>query len=120
METGEGDALLAFLTSRLDTLGREDRPQSTMVATWLTELLLDRVNRAMLNSRDPEGAAECEQVCGCVLKCVLEGGHMELQWPGVAWACGAWVGPGQPEAACVSRTICGWCRTYAPPCHAIC
>lgn len=74
METGEGDALLAFLTTRLDTLGREDRPQSTMVATWLTELLLDRVNRAMLNSRDPEGAAECEQVCGCVLKCVLEGG----------------------------------------------
>ena len=35
-----------------------------MVATWLTELLLDRVNRALLNQRDPEGAVQYAQVGG--------------------------------------------------------
>jgi hypothetical protein len=62
METGESEAVLAFLTTRLDTLGREDRAQATMVATWLTELLLDQVNRALLDQRDPEGEARYAQV----------------------------------------------------------
>lgn len=55
METGEPEAVAAFLQTRLDTLGREDKAQATMVATWLTELLLDTLNRALLQ---PEPGAE--------------------------------------------------------------
>ncbi|PSC73297.1 vacuolar sorting-associated 18-like protein [Micractinium conductrix] len=55
METGDPDAVAAFLQSRLDTLGRDDKAQATMVATWLTELLLDQLNRALLQ---PDAAGE--------------------------------------------------------------
>lgn len=48
METGEPEAIAALLQTRLDTLGREDKAQATMAATWLTELLLDTLNRALL------------------------------------------------------------------------
>ncbi|KAL4423908.1 hypothetical protein ABPG75_001209 [Micractinium tetrahymenae] len=56
METGEPEAVAAFLQTRLDTLGRDDKAQATMVATWLTELLLDTLNRALLQP-DPGPAA---------------------------------------------------------------
>eukprot|EP00899_Mesostigma_viride_P019823 jgi/Mesvir1/27842/Mv07518-RA.1 len=38
------DALLSFLLHKLDHLGRGDRTQVTMVATWATELYLDKLN----------------------------------------------------------------------------
>ena len=58
METGHPEALRSFLFARLGTLGVDDRAQSTMVATWLLELLLDAANRAALGRREgPEGAA---------------------------------------------------------------
>lgn len=51
-EQGGADALSAFLQSRLDTLGSNDAAQATMVATWLTELHLDILNRALLEQRN--------------------------------------------------------------------
>lgn len=54
---------------RLETLGREDQVQATMVATWLLELLLDKQNRAALGAaeggdagEDADGAGEQEKV----------------------------------------------------------
>lgn len=44
-------ALQTFLAARLGTLGPSDKAQSTMVATWLLELLLDEANRAALGRR---------------------------------------------------------------------
>lgn len=35
----------ATRTARPQVLGRNDKAQSTLVATWLTELLLDSINR---------------------------------------------------------------------------
>lgn len=69
METGEPEAVAAFLQTRLDTLGRDDKAQATMVATWLTELLLDTLNRALLQPEPgPEtsnsGAGESERPPG--------------------------------------------------------
>lgn len=77
METENDDAVLAFLTARLDTLGKEDKAQSTMVATWLVELMLDRINRALLNRRDLEGEAHYLQVLllGCYWHRMYEGGY---------------------------------------------
>ncbi|KAI3432414.1 hypothetical protein D9Q98_003968 [Chlorella vulgaris] len=57
METGEPAALAAFLQAKLDTLGGEDKAQATMVATWLTELLLDTLNRALLQQGPASSAA---------------------------------------------------------------
>lgn len=45
---GGSEALALFLQSRLDTLGKEDAAQATLVATWLTELYLDMLNHALL------------------------------------------------------------------------
>ncbi|MEW5309299.1 MAG: hypothetical protein WDW38_001194 [Sanguina aurantia] len=45
-----GDALQLFLLTKLGVLGKSDRAQSTMLASWLTELLLDQLNRALLES----------------------------------------------------------------------
>jgi vacuolar protein sorting-associated protein 18 len=47
-EGGGSEALALFLQSRLDTLGKEDAAQATLVATWLTELYLDTLNHALL------------------------------------------------------------------------
>lgn len=53
---------------RLETLGRDDQVQATMVATWLLELLLDKQNRAALGASEDTGegagaggASELEQ-----------------------------------------------------------
>jgi hypothetical protein len=48
-------------------LGRNDKAQSTLVASWLTELLLDGINRAALEaggaaSGDAKYAAAVEQL----------------------------------------------------------
>ncbi|KAK9832068.1 hypothetical protein WJX81_003754 [Elliptochloris bilobata] len=48
VDAGATGALQAFLLARLDALGPDDRAQATMVATWLVELLLDQINRALL------------------------------------------------------------------------
>lgn len=48
MGLGDGDAMRAFLEARLSTLGKKDRVQSTMVSTWLLELLLDNANQNAL------------------------------------------------------------------------
>eukprot|EP00887_Chlorella_sp_A99_P003324 scaffold26.g3324.t1 len=59
-----------LLQERLDTLGREDHTQATMVATWLTELLLDRINRALLQRGD-EGGEQRYQVLAQQLRDLL-------------------------------------------------
>ncbi len=41
----------------MQVLGRADKAQATMVATWLTELLLDRINQALLETRSGAGGA---------------------------------------------------------------
>lgn len=43
--------LQKFLWTKLATLGRTDRAQATLVAAWLTELLLDSINREVLQVR---------------------------------------------------------------------
>ncbi|WPT18155.1 Vacuolar sorting protein 18 [Picochlorum sp. SENEW3] len=48
MGLGDGAAMRAFLEARLSTLGKNDRVQSTMVSTWLLELLLDNANKNAL------------------------------------------------------------------------
>lgn len=45
VNAGEQDALRTFLLHKLDHLGKDERAQITMVATWCTELYLDKVNR---------------------------------------------------------------------------
>mmetsp|Transcript_13496 Transcript_13496/g.49091 ORF Transcript_13496/g.49091 Transcript_13496/m.49091 type:complete len:1124 (+) Transcript_13496:172-3543(+) len=45
VELGQQDALRTFLLARLDRLDYHDRSQKTLLATWLTELYLDRINR---------------------------------------------------------------------------
>ena len=42
------DALQEFLNAKLQALGHDDRAQKTMVASWLTELYLDKINKALL------------------------------------------------------------------------
>ena len=64
MDTGEPEAVAAFLQARLDTLGREDRAQATMAATWLAELLLDTLNRALLQQGEAAGLGEEDDVEG--------------------------------------------------------
>lgn len=48
LEAGDPDALAAFLEARLRALGRSDRAQAALAASWLLELLLDAANRAAL------------------------------------------------------------------------
>ena len=43
VNAGEQDALRTFLLHKLDHLGKDERAQITMVATWCTELYLDKV-----------------------------------------------------------------------------
>ncbi|CAG9464021.1 unnamed protein product [Pedinophyceae sp. YPF-701] len=52
VEAGAPDALRTYLATRLRLMPREGggRAQATMLATWLTELLLDWVNRTLLDS----------------------------------------------------------------------
>eukprot|EP00884_Botryococcus_braunii_P001644 jgi/Botrbrau1/11480/Bobra.0360s0007.1 len=60
VEAAAPDALQAFLLARLTSLPPHDKAQATMVATWLTELYLDQINRALLEERHteaPPGAA---------------------------------------------------------------
>ncbi|CAM6102948.1 unnamed protein product [Calypogeia fissa] len=45
---GEQDALRAYLLRKLDYFGQEDRAQVTMIATWATELYLDKINRLLM------------------------------------------------------------------------
>ncbi|GMH42479.1 hypothetical protein BSKO_10398 [Bryopsis sp. KO-2023] len=53
----DSQALQEFLVAKLQSLGNEDRAQKTMVASWLTELHLDRINRALLEESGEEGTA---------------------------------------------------------------
>lgn len=48
MGLNEGNPMCKFLESRLETLGNEDRIQSTMMSAWLLELLLDKANKRAL------------------------------------------------------------------------
>lgn len=49
---GEQDALRTYLLRKLDFLGRGDRSQVTMIATWAAELYLDKINRLLLDVED--------------------------------------------------------------------
>ncbi|KAK9814445.1 hypothetical protein WJX72_006013 [[Myrmecia] bisecta] len=57
VEVGGTEALQVFLQTKLDTLGHEDKAQATMVASWLTELYLDHINRALLEEAGEAAAA---------------------------------------------------------------
>ncbi|WIA14238.1 hypothetical protein OEZ85_002776 [Tetradesmus obliquus] len=48
VEAGDPEALQIFLNTKLQVLGPNDKAQATMVAAWLTELLLDTINRDLL------------------------------------------------------------------------
>eukprot|EP00877_Chromochloris_zofingiensis_P007678 jgi/Chrzof1/3163/Cz12g14060.t1 len=50
VDAGDPEALQIFLATKLQVLGSNDKAQSTMVAAWLTELYLDQINRALLES----------------------------------------------------------------------
>lgn len=58
VETADPIALQTFLLTRLHTLGTSDKAQATMVATWLTELYLDQINRALLDVCQDNTAAD--------------------------------------------------------------
>jgi hypothetical protein len=46
IEANQPEALRTFLLHKLDNLGGRERSQQTMLATWLTELYLDQINKA--------------------------------------------------------------------------
>ncbi|DBA75172.1 hypothetical protein WJX77_011350 [Trebouxia sp. C0004] len=48
VEVNSPQALQAFLQTKMDSLGQEDKAQATMVGTWLLELYLDQLNRSLL------------------------------------------------------------------------
>lgn len=54
------------LIKQRQVLGRNDKAQSTLVASWLTELLLDGVNRAALDAggvqEEPKYRAAVDQL----------------------------------------------------------
>lgn len=55
VEAGDPDALAVFLKTKLQVLGRNDKAQSTLVASWLAELLLDAANRSALEAGGDSG-----------------------------------------------------------------
>ncbi|KAJ7548955.1 hypothetical protein O6H91_07G034600 [Diphasiastrum complanatum] len=52
---GEQDALRTYLLRKLDNLGKDERSQITMIATWATELYLDKINRLLLDDSKGKG-----------------------------------------------------------------
>lgn len=44
----DGNPMRKFLEARLETLGKEDRIQGTLISAWLLELLLDKANKVAL------------------------------------------------------------------------
>ncbi|CAI5535960.1 unnamed protein product, partial [Closterium sp. Naga37s-1] len=48
VEAGQQDALRSFLLHKLDHLPKQERAQMTMVATWASELYLDKINQLLL------------------------------------------------------------------------
>ena len=57
MGLDDGKPMRTFLEARLGTLGKSDAVQSTMVSTWLLELMLDDANRLSLMSNGAD--SEC-------------------------------------------------------------
>lgn len=81
MSKSNAKALQTFLTARLGTLGPMDKAQSTMVATWLLELLLDEANRAALGRRgnaSPELVAAADAADAKVERFLVEQGPRVL------------------------------------------
>jgi hypothetical protein len=56
-------------------LGRSDRAQATMVASWLTELHLDSINRALLEAGGVQSAVYQQRAA--LLRAFLEE-HVEV------------------------------------------
>jgi len=48
---GEKEALMRYLSDKLDNMRSSDRAQLTMVCTWLTEMYLDKLNGACAAER---------------------------------------------------------------------
>ncbi|KAK9133746.1 hypothetical protein Scep_013274 [Stephania cephalantha] len=57
---GEQDALRTFLLRKLDNLTKDDKSQITMIATWATELYLDKINRLLLEDDTASGNRNSE------------------------------------------------------------
>ncbi|CAD7699110.1 unnamed protein product [Ostreobium quekettii] len=55
IELEDTEALQEFLMAKLQALGHDDRAQKTMVASWLTELYLDKINKALLEESGEQG-----------------------------------------------------------------
>ncbi|KAL3688498.1 hypothetical protein R1sor_014807 [Riccia sorocarpa] len=62
VSAGEQDALRTYLLRKLDYLGKEDRAQVTMIATWASELYLDKINRLLMGKtkQKAEGGDEVD------------------------------------------------------------
>jgi hypothetical protein len=99
------------------------RPQATMVATWLTELLLDRLNRALLQRGPaadepaaPQDGAQDEAQGGG------EGGEEGDEYQQVcaaAASAGRQLSPKAPSLSAESRAICGGCQPLTGTCAAV-
>lgn len=64
----DSDALQEFLSAKLQALGTDDRAQRTMVAAWLTELHLDKINRALLEVFPDIALRECCVCCNQIVR----------------------------------------------------
>eukprot|EP00744_Colponema_vietnamica_P014027 GILI01019658.1.p1 GENE.GILI01019658.1~~GILI01019658.1.p1 ORF type:complete len:1004 (-),score=186.70 GILI01019658.1:136-3078(-) len=60
LQQNQSEALMEYLTVKLNTLQPEDRPQRSMLCTWLTELHLDRLNSLKAQGKDELLAASQE------------------------------------------------------------
>ncbi|XP_024543759.1 vacuolar protein sorting-associated protein 18 homolog isoform X2 [Selaginella moellendorffii] len=54
LKINEQDALRTYLLRKLDSLGRDERSQITMVATWVVELYLDKMNQLLLHNDETQ------------------------------------------------------------------
>lgn len=59
---GELDALRTFLLRKLDTLGKEDRSQITMISTWAAELYLHKINSLVLDDHKQNNEGKNENL----------------------------------------------------------
>eukprot|EP00879_Flechtneria_rotunda_P019362 GHRR01020334.1.p1 GENE.GHRR01020334.1~~GHRR01020334.1.p1 ORF type:complete len:907 (+),score=281.55 GHRR01020334.1:278-2998(+) len=62
VDSGDPEALQVFLSTKLQVLGPNDKAQATMVSAWLTELILDQINRDLLAAAGQHTVAYTQHV----------------------------------------------------------
>jgi hypothetical protein len=103
----------------LQVLGPTDKAQSTMVAAWLTELLLDQINRDLLAAAGQHTSDYLQHVeqLRCVLRSVFGAGglqeHLRVQFVccNKHWACHIHLR--------LRRVSCIMCHVGPTPCLSI-